>query len=150
VSSPEELWELTAQGLDGISDFPDDRGWSLSDVSFARVGGFLYDAGDFDAGFFGISPREALAIDPQQRLLLETSWEALERAGMDPLTLKGSATGVFAGVMYHDYPAAGDGLPEALRGFVVNGTSGSVASGRVAYTLGLEGPAVTIDTACSS
>ncbi|MEU5647350.1 type I polyketide synthase, partial [Streptomyces milbemycinicus] len=150
VSSPEELWELTAQGRDGISDFPDDRGWSLPDVSFARVGGFLYDAGDFDAGFFGISPREALAIDPQQRLLLETSWEALERAGMDPLTLKGSATGVFAGVMYHDYPVAGDGLPEALRGFVVNGTSGSVASGRVAYTLGLEGPAVTIDTACSS
>ncbi|MFD8387184.1 type I polyketide synthase, partial [Streptomyces sp. NPDC059679] len=150
VSSPEELWELTAHGRDGISDFPDDRGWSLPEVSFARVGGFLYDAGDFDAGFFGISPREALAIDPQQRLLLETSWEALERAGMDPLTLKGSATGVFAGVMYHDYPVAGDGLPEALRGFVVNGTSGSVASGRVAYTLGLEGPAVTIDTACSS
>ncbi|MFI1856140.1 type I polyketide synthase, partial [Streptomyces sp. NPDC020480] len=150
VNSPEELWELTAQGRDGISDFPDDRGWRLPDASFAHVGGFLHDAGDFDAGFFGISPREALAIDPQQRLLLETSWEAVERAGVDPLTLKGSATGVFAGVMYHDYPTAGDGLPEALRGFVVNGTSGSVASGRVAYTLGLEGPAVTVDTACSS
>ncbi|WP_345005975.1 SDR family NAD(P)-dependent oxidoreductase, partial [Streptosporangium album] len=141
VTSPEQLWELVAEGRDAISGFPADRGWELQDTSFARAGGFLYDAAEFDAQFFGISPREALAIDAQQRLLLETSWEAIERAGIDPLSLKGSPTGVFAGMMYHDYPSTGD---------VVNGTTGSITSGRVSYTLGLEGPAVTVDTACSS
>ncbi|MEU8042461.1 type I polyketide synthase, partial [Streptosporangium sp. NPDC049078] len=150
VTSPEQLWELVAEGRDVISDFPADRGWEVPDASFARAGGFLYDAAEFDAPFFGISPREALAIDAQQRLLLETSWEAVERAGIDPLTLKGSRAGVFAGMMYHDYPSTGDGAPEELRGIVVNGTTGSVTSGRVSYTLGLEGPAVTVDTACSS
>ncbi|AUS81206.1 polyketide synthase [Actinoalloteichus sp. AHMU CJ021] len=146
VSTPEELWEFLAGGGDGISGFPTDRGWSLS----GGTGGFLYDAGEFDPGFFGISPREAVAMDPQQRLLLETSWEALERAGVDPTSLRGSQTGVFAGVMYHDYASRLRSLPEEVAAFLGTGNSGSVASGRVSYVLGLEGPAVTIDTACSS
>ncbi|AEN13373.1 MULTISPECIES: type I polyketide synthase [unclassified Streptomyces] len=145
VRSPEDLWRMVAEGRDGIGPFPDDRGWDpdlhdpepgKSGRSSTGEGGFLYDAGDFDAGFFGISPHEALVTDPQQRLLLEGSWEALEHAGIDPASLRGSRTGVFAGVMYHDY-------------FGSFG-SGSVVSGRVAYTLGLEGPALTVDTACSS
>ncbi|MFF5563624.1 type I polyketide synthase [Streptomyces sp. NPDC012623] len=146
VASPGELWQLVADGTDAISDFPDNRGWDTDriydptgerpDTTYVRSGGFLHDAGEFDAAFFGISPREALLMDPQQRLLLEGAWEALESAGIDPGTLKGSRTGVFAGVMYHDY-------------FGSFG-SGSIVSGRVAYTLGLEGPTLSIDTACSS
>ncbi|GAB2720475.1 hypothetical protein GCM10027089_50470 [Nocardia thraciensis] len=145
VRSREELWDLVSAGRDAIGDFPRDRGWStdLYDPnpeavgrSSVRAGGFLYDAGDFDPAFFGISPREAAAIDPQQRQLLESSWEALEDARIDPLSVRGSDTGVFAGVMYHDY-----GHRNQL---------GSVVTGRVAYALGLTGPAVTIDTACSS
>ncbi|MET7774019.1 type I polyketide synthase [Nocardia sp. NPDC005366] len=146
VDSPAGLWSMVDRELDVIGDFPLDRGWDVAGLydprpgqagkSYTRSGGFLGNAGDFDPGFFGISPKEALAMDPQQRLLLEASWEALEDAGIDPHGLKGSATGVYAGLMYHDYPDADGG--------------GAIASGRISYVLGLEGPAVTVDTACSS
>ncbi|MER6625869.1 type I polyketide synthase, partial [Streptomyces sp. NPDC000931] len=146
ATSPEGLWDLVAEGRDTVGGFPTDRGWDLDglydpdgtgeNTSYVERGSFLDDAGDFDPEFFGISPIEASVMDPQQRLLLETSWEAVERAGIDPTTLKGSTTGVYAGLVYHDYP---------------NSTvTGALVSGRVAYSLGLEGPAVTVDTACSS
>ncbi|MGV9612821.1 SDR family NAD(P)-dependent oxidoreductase [Nocardia xishanensis] len=146
VSSPEELWNLVVDGIDATSEFPVNRGWDTERLydptgetphtTYTREGGFLHSAGEFDPAFFGISPNEAALMDPQQFLLLETSWEALERAGVDPAVLRGSSTGVFTGMMYHDYP--------------VNANAGSIASGRVSYVFGLEGPSVTVDTACSS
>ncbi|MED7948532.1 type I polyketide synthase [Streptomyces sp. BE303] len=150
VRTPEDLWQLLRDGGDAISGFPTDRGWDFGGYHFTRQGGFLHDAGEFDAGLFGISPREALAMDPQQRLLLETSWEAFERAGLDPTGLRGSRTGVFTGLMYHDYGTGLSTLPEGVEGYRATGVSGSVASGRVSYVFGLEGPALTVDTACSS
>jgi polyketide synthase 7 len=150
VDSPEDLWELLRSGTDVVSGFPGDRGWEAWDGRFARVGGFLTGVGDFDAGFFGISPREALAMDPQQRLLLEVCWEAVERAGIDPDSLRGSRTGVFAGTGSSDYPALLARGAEGMEGYLLTGNAASVVSGRVAYVLGLEGPAVSVDTACSS
>ncbi|USX54003.1 type I polyketide synthase [Lentzea sp. HUAS12] len=157
ISSPEDLWQLVADGADGISRFPSDRGWDLdalsgggSGHSVTGSGGFLADIAGFDARFFGISPREALAMDPQQRLVLEVCWEAVERAGIDPASLRGSQSGVFVGTNGQDYANLVLTADDDVLGHAGTGLAASVMSGRVAYTLGLEGPAVTVDTACSS
>ncbi len=156
VVSAADLWELVASGRDAIGEFPTDRGWDIETLfdpdpdavgkCYTRHGGFIRDAAMFDAEFFGISRAEALAMDPQQRLLLETSWQALETAGIDPLSLRGSATGVFIGIYGDGY---GVGTAQA-QWYADTGHITSVASGRIAYKLGLAGPALSVDTACSS
>ncbi len=160
ADTPEALWQLLDEGRDGISEFPDRPDWSVERVydpdpdapgrATTKEGGFLHDAGLFDRSFFGISPKEAERLDPQQRVLLETCWELLERARVPASSLEGSLTGVYAGVMYNDYLSRLGHDPVNFDGHNIAAGSGSLVSGRIAYTLGLQGPAVSIDTACSS
>ncbi|MEU5647308.1 beta-ketoacyl synthase N-terminal-like domain-containing protein, partial [Streptomyces milbemycinicus] len=160
VDNPDDLWQLVAAGGEGLTEFPEDRGWDLENLfdpdpdsagtSYVRRGAFLSGAGGFDAEFFGISPREAVAMDPQQRLLLEVAWETFEHAGIDPHGLVGSSTGVYAGVTSQEYMMLTAMAGSDVEGYAATGNLACVLSGRVSYVLGLEGPAVTVDTGCSS
>ncbi|MGW7492656.1 type I polyketide synthase, partial [Streptomyces sp. NPDC054786] len=158
VRSPEDLWQLMVEGRDAIGELPSDRGWDLEALrsddplasSTVHAGGFIEDVAEFDPAFFGISPREAVAMDPQQRLLLELSWEACERAGINPQSLRGKRVGVFAGTGSQDYDYVHAQNPEAVADYGATATAAAVLSGRISYTFGLEGPSVTVDTACSS
>ncbi|MBG0569298.1 polyketide synthase, partial [Actinoplanes aureus] len=149
VTGPDDFWALLVKGGDAVEPFPADRGWDVTAAGGITEGGFLTGAGDFDPGFFGISPREARSMDPQQRLLLEVTWETLENAGIDASKLRGSRTGVFAGTNGQDYGALAQG-DSGAEGYLITGNAASVVSGRVSYTFGFEGPAVTVDTACSA
>ncbi|MDQ1293360.1 MAG: hypothetical protein QG608_1241, partial [Actinomycetota bacterium] len=159
IRSPEDLWNLVSSGGDAISSLPTDRGWDIEGMfssedsgtsSYVSEGGFVYDAGYFDAGFFGISPREAISMDPQQRIMLELAWETCERARLDPASLKGESVGVFIGSSVQDYYDPHTIIPEEAQPYQTTSNAASVISGRIAYTLGLEGPALSVDTACSS
>ena len=159
VNSPDDLWRLLSEEVDTVSEFPADRGWNLDALfgpdpdapgaTYVRAGSFLRDVGDFDAAFFGIGPREAQAMEPQQRLLLEVTWEALERAGIDPVSLHGSDTGVFVGLTSQEYGPRVCEETSGAAGYLATGTTVCVASGRLSYTLGLHGPALSVDTGCS-
>nr|AQW44888.1 polyketide synthase [Corallococcus coralloides] len=147
-------WRLLQEGRDAVREVPTGR-WSQEEAALIgngamRWGGYLDEVDAFDAGFFGISPREAVRMDPQQRLLLEVAWEALEDAGVDTEKLAGSRSGVFIGACNDDYHLMQLERPETGDAFSIPGLAMSVLSGRLSYTLNLQGPSLVVDTACSS
>ena len=151
ATSPDRFWQLLAQGVDAITPIPRDR-WDvpLYADTIPDHGGFIRQVDRFDAEFFQIAPKEATLLDPQQRLLLEVTWEALEHAGINPASLRGSDTGVFVGIFSNDYQLLQVKQQDAPHLYSSTGASAATASGRISYFLGLHGPAVSIDTASSS